>query len=224
MIQLKSLVKKFTLGDEIITAVNHVDLSVRAGEFVSIIGPSGSGKSTLMNILGLLDNADEGSYLFNGTDVTDLSDDEQATIRNEKIGFVFQSFHLLQKLTAIENVIVPLLYRGVSEKEARERAAYMLDKLKIGDRSNHLPQQLSGGQQQRVAIARALVGEPDLILADEPTGALDSSTGREILKLLQNLNDNGQTIVLITHDNDIAEKTKRIVHIEDGILKEGMEA
>ena len=224
MIQLKSLVKKFTLGDEIITAVNHVDLSVRAGEFVSIIGPSGSGKSTLMNILGLLDNADEGSYLFNGTDVTDLSDDEQATIRNEKLGFVFQSFHLLQKLTAIENVIVPLLYRGVSEKEARERAAYMLDKLKIGDRSNHLPQQLSGGQQQRVAIARALVGEPDLILADEPTGALDSSTGREILKLLQNLNDNGQTIVLITHDNDIAEKTKRIVHIEDGILKEGMEA
>ena len=222
MIQLNSLVKQFTLGDETITAVNHANLTVNAGEFLSIIGPSGSGKSTLMNILGLLDNADEGTYMFNGIDVTDLTDDEQAEIRNEKIGFVFQSFHLLQKLTAIENVIVPLLYRGIPEKEAREKGMEMLDLLKMTDRSNHLPQQLSGGQQQRVAIARALVGSPDLILADEPTGALDSSTGKEILRLLQELNDRGQTIILITHDNSIAEKTTRIIHIEDGVLKEAV--
>ena len=221
MIELNSLVKKFTLGDETITAVNNANLNVDSGEFISIIGPSGSGKSTLMTILGLLDRADSGTYLFDGMDVTQLSDNEQATIRNEKIGFVFQSFYLLQKLTAVENVMVPLLYRGTGEKEARSRAEEMLGKLKMENRKGHLPNQLSGGQQQRVAIARALVGKPELILADEPTGALDRNTGGEILRLLQEVNEDGQTIVLITHDHSIAEQTKRIIRIEDGVLREG---
>jgi len=220
MLEINNLVKKFTLGEETIVAVNHANLKVEAGEFIAIIGPSGSGKSTLMNIIGLLDNADEGTYTFEGLDVTELEDDDQAVIRNEKIGFVFQSFHLLQKLTAIENVMVPLLYRGLDEKEARQMAEEMLTKLKMGERMGHLPNQLSGGQQQRVAIARALVGKPSLILADEPTGALDQSTGREILALLKELNEAGQTIVLITHDQGIAEQAKRIVHIEDGVLRE----
>lgn len=220
MLHIDSLVKQFTLGDETITAVNHVSFDVASGEFIAIIGPSGSGKSTLMNILGLLDRADEGVYAFDDKDVTQLSENEQATIRNEKIGFVFQSFYLLQKLTALENVMVPLLYRGVEEREARERAIKMLGRLKMEDRRNHMPQQLSGGQQQRVAIARALVGEPDLILADEPTGALDSATSKEILKLLKDLNDEGQTIIIITHDNSIAAQTKRILKIEDGVIRE----
>jgi len=220
MISIDAMVKKFTLGEETITAVNRVSLHVDRGEFIAIIGPSGSGKSTLMNIIGLLDNADEGIYLLDGIDVTGLEDNQQATIRNEKIGFVFQSFFLLQKLNAVENVMVPLLYRGVPEKEARKRAVDMLEKLNMSDRKTHLPKQLSGGQQQRVAIARALVGEPELILADEPTGALDSNTGKEILKLLQELNDNGQTIIIITHDDFIAHQAKRILRIEDGVLRE----
>ncbi len=220
MINIDSLVKAFTLGDETIVAVNHVSLHVERGDFIAIVGPSGSGKSTLMNIIGLLDKADEGIYTFDGIDVTSLEDNQQAAIRNEKIGFVFQSFFLLQKLNAIENVMVPLLYRGVSEKEARERAAEILKKLGLEDRMNHLPKELSGGQQQRVAIARALVGNPELILADEPTGALDQTTGKEILKLLQELNRGGQTIIIITHDNFIAHQAKRIVRIEDGRLRE----
>lgn len=220
MINIDSLVKAFTLGDETIVAVNHVSLHVKRGDFIAIVGPSGSGKSTLMNIIGLLDKADEGIYTFDGIDVTSLEDNQQAAIRNEKIGFVFQSFFLLQKLNAIENVMVPLLYRGVSEKEARERAAEILKKLGLEDRMNHLPKELSGGQQQRVAIARALVGNPELILADEPTGALDQTTGKEILKLLQELNRGGQTIIIITHDNFIAHQAKRIVRIEDGRLRE----
>lgn len=220
MLHIDSLVKQFTLGGETIKAVNHVSFDVESGEFIAIIGPSGSGKSTLMNILGLLDRADEGVYTFDNKDVTQLSDNEQAIIRNEKIGFVFQSFYLLQKLTALENVMVPLLYRGVGEREARERASKMLDRLKIEDRKNHTPKQLSGGQQQRVAIARALVGNPALILADEPTGALDSATSKEILKLLKELNEEGQTIIIITHDNSIAAQTKRVIRIEDGVIRE----
>lgn len=220
MIHIDSLVKQFTLGEETITAVNHVSLQVEKGDFIAIVGPSGSGKSTLMNIIGLLDKADSGVYTFDGIDVTNLTDNEQAKIRNEKIGFVFQSFFLLQKLTALENVMVPLLYRGLSEKEAKAKAADILDRLGMSDRKKHMPKQLSGGQQQRVAIARALVGNPELILADEPTGALDQSTGREIIKLLQGLNENGQTIIIITHDNYIAHQAKRIVRIEDGFLRE----
>ena len=220
MINIDSLVKTFTLGDETITAVNNVSLQVEKGDFIAVVGPSGSGKSTLMNIIGLLDKADSGVYTFDGIDVTNLNDNEQVKIRNEKIGFVFQSFFLLQKLTALENVMVPLLYRGNSEKEAKIKATEILERLGMSDRKSHMPQQLSGGQQQRVAIARALVGNPELILADEPTGALDQATGREIIKLLQELNENGQTIIIITHDNFIAHQAKRIVRIEDGFLRE----
>lgn len=220
MIRLESLVKRFTLGDETITAVNHANLHVEQGEFLAITGPSGSGKSTLMNIIGLLDTADEGKYTLDGIDVTDLSDDRQAEIRNEKIGFIFQSFYLLQKHTALENVMVPLLYRGVGEKEAKARAEEMLSLMKMGDRMKHMPNQLSGGQQQRVAIARALVGKPALILADEPTGALDSRTGGELMELLEELNGEGQTIIMITHDEHVASRAKRIVRIEDGTLRE----
>ena len=216
MIELKNIVKQFALGDETITAVNDVSLNIKDGDFVSIVGPSGSGKSTLMNILGLLDTADSGTYLLDGRDVTQLDDDEQAEIRNKTIGFVFQSFHLLSRLNAIENVMVPLLYRGIGEDAAREQAKTVLTKMGLGDRMEHLPKQLSGGQQQRVAIARALVGKPELILADEPTGALDQATGREIMALLKELNREGQTIVLITHDIKLADQAKRKISIEDG--------
>lgn len=223
MIELKSLVKRFTLGDETIMAVDHVDLTVEKGDFISIVGPSGSGKSTLMNIIGLLDRADEGEYRFDGVDVASMSDNEQAEIRNRKIGFVFQSFFLLPKLSAVENVMVPLLYRGVSEKEAGKRAENMLEKMGLGSRMDHLPSELSGGQQQRVAIARALVGEPELILADEPTGALDSRSGKEIVKLLKELNEDGQAIILITHDIGIAGEAKRRFRITDGKIHEETE-
>ena len=224
MIELKQLMKEFTLGDETIMAVDHVDLTIDQGDFISIVGPSGSGKSTLMNIIGMLEKADGGTYLFDGADVSDLTDDEQAEIRNKKIGFVFQSFFLLPKLDAVENVMVPLLYRGVSEKEARERAESMLAKMGLESRMDHLPSELSGGQQQRVAIARALVGEPELILADEPTGALDSKSGREIVDLLKTLNEGGQTIVLITHDTGIAKEAKKCFRITDGKISEEVDA
>ena len=216
MIEMESIVKCFSMGEETITAVNGIDLSVDEGDFLSIIGPSGSGKSTLMNIIGMLDKADRGIYRFNDVDVQELDDDDQTKLRNESIGFVFQSFHLLPRLTALENVMTPLLYRGVGEREAEEKAVLLLQQMGLADRSAHLPSQLSGGQQQRIAIARALVGEPKLILADEPTGALDSATGREILKLMKKLNDDGQTIVLITHDMDIAGRARKIIRIEDG--------
>lgn len=220
MIKMDSLVKKFHLGDETIAAVNNVSLEIEEGDFVAIVGPSGSGKSTLMNILGLLDRADEGTYIIDESEVTGLSDDRQAEIRNRKIGFVFQSFYLLQKLTAIENVMVPLLYRGISEREAKVMAGDMLDRLKLADRKDHVPSQLSGGQQQRVAIARALVGKPELVLADEPTGALDQATGREIMDIFRQLNDEGQTIIIITHDMSIAKRARRILSMEDGRLRE----
>jgi len=217
---MDSLVKKFHLGDETIAAVNNVSLEIEEGDFVAIVGPSGSGKSTLMNILGLLDRADEGTYIIDESEVTGLSDDRQAEIRNRKIGFVFQSFYLLQKLTAMENVMVPLLYRGISEREAKVMAGDMLDRLKLADRKDHVPSQLSGGQQQRVAIARALVGKPELVLADEPTGALDQATGREIMDIFRQLNDKGQTIIIITHDMSIAKRARRILSMEDGRLRE----
>lgn len=220
MIKLDSLVKRFSLGEETIAAVNDVSLEVAEGDYIAIVGPSGSGKSTLMNIIGLLDRADEGVYLFDEKDVTQLTDDEQAEIRNGKIGFVFQSFFLLQKLTAVENVMVPLLYRGIGEKEAKAKAEAMLGRLGLADRMTHMPSQLSGGQQQRVAIARALVGDPALILADEPTGALDQTTGREIMEIFENLNRSGQTIILITHDESIAARAERILRMEDGVLRE----
>ena len=221
MIQLIDLTKSFQMGEETITAVNHVNFQAGKGEFISIVGPSGSGKSTLMNILGLLDTADSGTYLLDHEDVTTLSDNQQAVIRNAKIGFVFQSFHLLPRINALENVMVPLLYHGYGEKQARERALFYLDKVNLLGREKHLPKQLSGGQQQRVAIARALSCDPEIILADEPTGALDSKTGAEIMELMERLNEGGQTIVVITHDASVAKRARRVVEMYDGNLKEG---
>ena len=220
MIKIKKLKKTFIMGDEEIKAIDNIDFYVKKGEYVSIIGPSGSGKSTLMNILGLLDTADSGTYILDDVDVSKLSDSDQARIRNEKIGFVFQNFNLLSKLTAWENVQVPLIYRGMSAKESKKIAYEYLEKVGLKGREKHLPKQLSGGQQQRVAIARALVGNPEIILADEPTGALDSKTSIEIIELMKKLNDAGQTIILITHDNTVAVKAKRIVRIADGKLSE----
>lgn len=220
MIELKGIKKYFTMGDEQIKALDDVDLSVEKGEYLSIIGPSGSGKSTLMNILGLLDVADEGKYILDGVDVEKMTDGNLAKLRNNKIGFVFQNFNLLSKLTAWENVQVPLIYAGKSAKESKKIAYEYLEKVGLKGREKHLPKQLSGGQQQRVAIARALSCNPEIILADEPTGALDSKTGTEIKKLLKDLNSEGQTIILITHDNSMAEEAERIVRIADGKLYE----
>lgn len=220
MIQLTDLTKTFQMGEETIIAVNHINLQVEKGEFVSIVGPSGSGKSTLMNILGLLDTADSGTYILDDEDVTTLNDNQQAHIRNAKIGFVFQSFHLLPRINALENVMVPLLYHGLSEKRAREKALFYLERVNLLGREKHLPKQLSGGQQQRVAIARALSCDPEIVLADEPTGALDSKTGAEIMELMEQLNGNGQTILVITHDMNVAQRAKRIVEMHDGNIKE----
>lgn len=218
MIKLENIKKYFTLGEEQIKALDDVSLEVEKGEYLSIIGPSGSGKSTLMNILGLLDVPDEGEYYLDGIDTSDMTDSNLAKLRNQKIGFVFQNFNLLPKLTAWENVQVPLIYLGKSANESKKLAYEFLEKVGLKGRENHLPKQLSGGQQQRVAIARALVCKPEIILADEPTGALDSKTGREIKGLLQELNNDGQTIVLITHDNSMALEAKKIVRIADGKL------
>lgn len=220
MIKIKNITKTFTMGDETIKALDNINFTVKKGEFVSIIGPSGSGKSTLMNILGLLDVADSGKYILGGTDVETLKDNGLAEIRNKKIGFIFQNFNLLQKLNAYENVIVPLMYRGISHVDSKKLAYEYLQKVGLQGREKHLPSQLSGGQQQRVAIARALVGKPEIILADEPTGALDSKTGMEVMAKLQELNKNGQTIVLITHDLNVAKQAKRVVRISDGKLYE----
>lgn len=220
MLDLKNIKKYFTMGDEQIKALDDISLQVEKGEYVSIIGPSGSGKSTLMNIVGLLDIPDSGEYLLDGVNIKEMSDGNLAKLRNQKIGFVFQNFNLLTKLTAWENVQVPLIYAGMSAKESKKIAYEYLKKVGLKGRENHLPKQLSGGQQQRVAIARALANKPEIILADEPTGALDSKTGTEIKKLLKDLNAEGQTIVLITHDNSMAEEAKRIVRIADGKLYE----
>ena len=220
MIKITNIKKYFTMGDEQIKALDDISLEVKKGEYLSIIGPSGSGKSTLMNILGLLDVPDEGEYLLDGVNTKDLSDGSLAKLRNKKIGFVFQNFNLLTKLTAWENVQVPLIYQGISAKESKKIAYQYLEKVGLKGRENHLPKQLSGGQQQRVAIARALSCKPEIILADEPTGALDSKTGMEIKKMLKDLNAEGQTIVLITHDNSMAQEAKRIVRIADEKLYE----
>ena len=221
MIELKKIKKSFIMGDEEIKALNNINFKVEEGEFVSIIGPSGSGKSTLLNILGLLDVPDSGEYILDGEDVQNLKDNDLAEIRNQKIGFVFQNFNLLQKLNAHENVEVPLIYQGINPKEAKQISYEYLEMVGLKGREKHLPTQLSGGQQQRVAIARALCCNPDIILADEPTGALDSKTSAEIMDEMKKLNEQGQTIILITHDINVAKKAKRIVRISDGKLYEG---
>ncbi|MBR3545717.1 MAG: ABC transporter ATP-binding protein [Oscillospiraceae bacterium] len=220
MIELRDVSKVYQIGEERVRALDHASLHVRPHEFVSVIGPSGSGKSTLMNIIGCLDTADAGEYLLDGTPIEAYTENELARVRNIKIGFVFQSFNLISKLSAEENVELPLIYQGVRTSERRERVRQALAKVGLEHRAKHLPTELSGGQQQRVAIARALVTRPSLILADEPTGNLDSHTGGEIMDMFAELHEQGNTIVLITHDNDIARRAKRVVHILDGRLTE----
>jgi putative ABC transport system ATP-binding protein len=220
IIRMENITKSYSLGGEVVHALRGVSLQIGKGDFLAIVGPSGSGKSTLMNIIGCLDRPDEGRYILDGKEIDKMIDSELATVRNEKIGFVFQNFHLLAKLTALENVELPLLYRGVKSKERQKIAYEYLEKVGLKDRALHLPNQLSGGQQQRVAIARALVGTPPILLADEPTGALDSKTSKEIIQLMKQLNEQGHTILLITHDWEVANEAKRIVRIQDGQLFE----
>ncbi|MCI7711788.1 MAG: ABC transporter ATP-binding protein [Clostridiales bacterium] len=204
------------MGSEDVHALDGVSLTIDRGEFVAIVGQSGSGKSTAMNIIGCLDVPTSGTYHLGGVDVSTMNDDQQAEIRNKMLGFIFQQYNLIPKLTVLENVELPLLYAGMDAGERRERACKALERVGLANKEKHLPNQLSGGQQQRVSIARALAGEPSVILADEPTGALDSRTGREVLGFLQKLNAEGDTVVLITHDNSIAVKAKRIVRLQDG--------
>jgi putative ABC transport system ATP-binding protein len=220
MIDIKDLCKVYLVGDERVRALDHATLHIYPKEFVSIIGPSGSGKSTLMNIIGCLDIADAGSYYLDGLPIEAYSENELARIRNQKIGFVFQSFNLIPKLTAEENVELPLIYQNVKRSERQKRVQQALEMVGLTKRGKHLPTELSGGQQQRVAIARALVTNPCLILADEPTGNLDSKTSREIMEIFHALHKQGNTIVLITHDNDVAKQASRAVHILDGRISE----
>ncbi len=220
MINLKNIYKIYKLGDNDVYALDNVSLHIAAHEFVSIIGPSGSGKSTLMNILGCLDVPTKGEYLLEGKDISKKTDDELAEIRNNTIGFVFQGFNLLPKLDAVENVELPLIYQNISAKERRERATKALESVGLGKRIHHKPTELSGGQQQRVAIARALVTNPPIILADEPTGNLDSKSGKEVMEIFKELHANGNTIILITHDSGVAAQAKRVVKIQDGKLYE----
>ena len=216
LIELRDVYKIYQMGDTAVHALDGVTLTVDRGEFVAIVGQSGSGKSTAMNIIGCLDVPTSGTYHLGGVDVSTMDDDQQAEIRNRMLGFIFQQYNLIPKLTVQENVELPLLYAGVSAEERRERAIQSLERVGLADKRKNLPSQLSGGQQQRVSIARALAGNPSVILADEPTGALDSRTGREVLRFLQKLNQEGDTVVLITHDNSIAVKAKRIVRLQDG--------
>lgn len=219
MIEVTDIEKIYRMGGEKLTALDKVSLSIQEGEFTSIMGPSGSGKSTLMNILGLLDRFDSGRYLLNGTDVSSISDTERAHIRNKEIGFVFQSFNLMARMNVLENVMLPLVYARVPRKERKERAIEALEKVGLGNRLDHLTNEISGGQKQRVAIARSIVNRPSVLMADEPTGNLDSKTTEDIMNIFQDLNDEGTTIVMVTHEREMAEYTKRIIHFRDGQLQ-----
>ena len=212
------LARNYQLGTEVVHALRGVDLQIRRNEFTAIMGPSGSGKSTLMNLLGCLDTPSDGEYWLNSQKVSELDDDELARIRNKEIGFVFQTFNLLPRATSLHNVELPLIYAGVGAKDRRERAAHALEKVGLGDRMHHKPNELSGGQRQRVAIARALVNNPSIVLADEPTGNLDSATSGEIMAVFEGLHRAGQTIILITHEHDIAAHADRQVHLLDGLI------
>lgn len=220
MIELKDVSKIYQIGEDTVYALNKANLSILQGEFVSIVGPSGSGKSTMMNIIGCLDTTDEGEYVLDGISINDYSDGELAKIRNRKIGFIFQNFNLLPRMSAEENVELPLIYQKVSAPERKERVKEALEQVELYNRRKHKPTELSGGQQQRVAIARALVTKPTLFLADEPTGNLDSTTGKEIMNLFHKLHREGNTIVLITHDSSVADEAERKICIKDGIVKE----
>ena len=219
IIKTENLTKEYETGTQVVSALKGINLSVEKGEFLSIMGPSGSGKTTLMNIIGCLDSPTNGSYYLNNKSVSKLDDNELAKIRNEEIGFVFQSFHLLARNTAFDNVMLPLKYAGVGKEEATKRSNHVLDLVGLSSRSKHTPAELSGGQQQRVAIARALVNKPSILFADEPTGNLDSKTGQDVIKIFKDLNADGQTIILITHEDSIAKQSNRIITIMDGLIK-----
>lgn len=219
IIRTEGLTKHYVLGAETVRAVRGVDLLIERGEFVAIMGPSGSGKSTFMNMIGCLDTPTAGDYWLNGQLVSDLSDDQLARVRNREIGFVFQTFNLLPRATALHNVELPLIYAGVGGRERRRRAAEKLELVGLADRMGHKPPEMSGGQRQRVAVARALVNEPALLLADEPTGNLDSVTSADVMRQFAELNENGQTILLVTHEHDIAEHARRQVHLKDGFIE-----
>jgi putative ABC transport system ATP-binding protein len=210
------LTREYVMGAEVVHALRGVDIQIRKNEYVACMGPSGSGKSTLMNLIGCLDTPTAGEYWLNGQKVSDLTDDQLARIRNKEIGFVFQTFNLLPRADSLHNVELPLIYAGLGAKERRQRAARALERVGLGDRMDHRPNELSGGQRQRVAIARALVNDPSILLADEPTGNLDSATGNEIMALFRELHDTGQTIVLVTHEHDIAVHARRQIHLLDG--------
>ena len=216
LITFQDVCRYYPMGDSTVTAADHLSFEIETGEFTAIVGSSGSGKSTCMNIIGCLDVPSEGTYLLNGQDVGRMNKNRLAEIRNELLGFIFQQYNLLPRLNLLENVEVPLMYAGVPRGERRDRALAALEQVGLGDKWRHRPMELSGGQQQRVSVARALVGRPSVILADEPTGALDSRTGREVLEMLQDLHGQGHTVVLITHDNSIAVQAQRIIRLEDG--------
>lgn len=219
MIQLDGIVKNYYLGKQVIEVLKGISLQILKNEYVALMGPSGSGKSTLMNILGCLDTPTGGTYVLNGKDVSRMTDNDLADVRNQEIGFVFQQFNLLPRLTAAENVALPLVYAGMGRKERLEKAAYVLEKVALADRSHHRPNEMSGGQNQRVAIARALVNDPSIILADEPTGNLDTKTSHEIMDIFEKIHEGGNTVVLVTHEEDIANHARRIIRLRDGVLE-----
>lgn len=219
IIEIKEIKRDFPLGNETVYVLKGIDLIINKGEYVALMGPSGSGKSTLMNILGCLDTPTSGEYILNGKDVSKMDDDELAGIRNKEIGFVFQTFNLLPRTTALDNVALPMVYAGYSKEERTKRATEVLKQVGLGDRMDHKPNQLSGGQRQRVAVARALVNHPSIILADEPTGNLDSKTSIEIMNLFNEIHANGNTVILVTHEEDIAEHAHRIIRLRDGVVE-----
>ncbi len=219
IIEIKGLTREFIVGTELVKALKGVDVSINKNEYVAMMGPSGSGKSTLMNLLGCLDTPTAGDYMLNGTDVSSLKDDLLAEIRNKEIGFIFQTFNLLPRLTALENVALPLVYAGYSTEDRNKKAAEVLEKVGLGDRMDHRPNQLSGGQRQRVAVARALVNNPSIILADEPTGNLDSKTSLDIMRLFEDIHQMGNTLIVVTHEEEVASHAHRILRLRDGLVE-----
>ncbi|WP_179338088.1 ABC transporter ATP-binding protein [Winogradskyella ludwigii] len=219
VIEIRNIIRDFKLGQEIVHVLKGIDLDIKRGEYVAIMGPSGSGKSTLMNLLGCLDTPTAGSYNLNGNDVSQMSDDDLAEIRNKEIGFVFQTFNLLPRTTALDNVALPMIYAGANKKDRNMRATEVLTDVGLADRMDHKPNQLSGGQRQRVAVGRALVNKPSIILADEPTGNLDSKTGTEIMALFDEIHKSGNTVIMVTHEEDIAAHAKRVIRLRDGVIE-----